>query len=150
MPLPWLPHLQRYFRIEQWPAPAPTSNPFRPCTSPWIGEASSARAQCQRLLTSTWRNRLFACFFTCITNRFLEGWIACLRHAAQRGRCGLLSLVASVTVNLHIGLESGYLDKNGLAPWQPGPYLALCLLDSNKRTTLPPTISILQLFHNND
>ncbi|KAG6990972.1 hypothetical protein G7Y79_00059g091570 [Physcia stellaris] len=35
------------FRIQQWPASAPTSDPFRPYTSPWVREASSARAQCR-------------------------------------------------------------------------------------------------------
>ena len=102
-----------------------------------------------RSLTSWRRNRQFPYFFSCITNRFLEGWIACPRHVAQRGRCGLLSLVASVTVNLHIGLESEYLDKNGLAPWQPDPYLALCLLDSNNSITLFITLLFNTFYRNN-
>ena len=56
--------------------------------------------------------------------------------SAQRGRCGLFRSVALVTDNLHIGLELGYLDQKGLAlPQSLGAsqYLALCLLDSNKK-----------------
>ena len=51
----------------------------------------------------------------------------------------IISMLNFVTVNLHIGLESGYLDQKGLAPWQPGPYLALCFLDSKNQAYYPPT-----------
>ena len=44
------------------------------------------------------RNRSFFYFFSCITIRFLEEWIACFRHATQRERCDLFSLMTSVTI----------------------------------------------------
>ena len=105
--------------------------------------------------TMTWRflicwrrNRSFSYFFSCITIRFLEEWIACSRHVTQRKRCDFLSLMTSVTINLHIELKSEYLDKNGLASWQSGPYLALCLLDSNNSITLFITLLFNTFYRN--
>ena len=51
-------------------------------------------------------------------------------------------LYVDVTVNLHRGLESGYLDQKELAlPQSLGlsSHSALCLLDSNNQAYYPPT-----------
>ena len=94
------------------------------------------------------RNRSFFYFFSCITIRFLEEWIACSRHTTQRERCDLFSLMTSVTVNLHIELKSKYFDKNELAFWRFGQYLAFCLLESNNSIILSITLLFNTFYRN--
>ena len=68
-----------------------------------------------RKLNNWWKNTLFFYFFTCITNRFLKEWIACLSHATQRERCDFFRSMTSVTINLHIELKLEYFDQKKLA-----------------------------------
>ena len=96
-----------------------------------------------------WRkNRSFFYLFSCITIRFFEERIACFRHVTQRERCGFFSLMASVTINLHIKLKSEYFDKNELASWQSDSYFAFCFLDSNNSIILFTTLLFNTFYRN--
>ena len=95
------------------------------------------------------KNKSFSYFFSCITNRFLEKRLACFRHATQRERCDLFSLMTSVTINLHIELKSKYLDKNELASWQSNRYFAFCFLDNNNSIILFITLLFNTFYRNN-